>query len=320
MDDKCLILMTTYNGAEYIREQMESIIGQSYANWSLVVRDDGSTDGTVDILKQYSQKDTRITVLENDTGKQGAYLNFWTLIHYAKSLESHFDYYLFADQDDIWLKEKIELLISSVRAEKRNMHLLAYTDMQVVDQNGLLIYESLNDIMGIGEMSGYSLMFSHGFLYGCDMMINDALFQSTPLMPLEHPLIEIMSHDNYFGKAALLFGKIRFIDKAGMKYRRHESNVTGKYSMKLSPVKVLKRAFVEFDDLSQIHARVYNQTLVLLQQLRRSDSDIEKAIRRGGIYGVSRLIKYKVKRKQATRTIGIYLVMLLGTYKKYLRV
>lgn len=321
---ECLILMASYNGAAFIRQQVESIINQTFAEWRLIIRDDGSNDGTREILKEIESKDKRIKVLENNSNKHGAYLNFWTLIQYAHSLEDY-DYYFFADQDDIWVEQKLQIMIDY--AEKSGCSftpLMLYSDMEIIDENNRQVIPSINDVMGIGDMKGYSLFFSHGFIWGCSAMVNKSLFKATVIFPLDNPNIEIMSHDNYFGKFALMVGTIRFINQPLIRHRRHADNATGKYKLKLNPVSVFKKVVFHFDDLVRTHARVYNQTLLTLHLMEQSGIDkedvevIKSTIRKGGLKAVFQLKKFMVQRKQISRTLGIYLVMLTGSHKRYL--
>lgn len=315
--------MTTYNGEKYIQQQIDSIIKQSFSNWNLIVRDDGSTDGTVEVLKKYCEKDSRIEIICNDTEKHGAYLNFFSLIEYAHCLKDY-DYYFFADQDDIWLPYKLEEMIAF--SEKRNSDVprLVYSDMQVIDGKSNVVYASINEIMGIGSIYGLSQFFTHGFLWGCDSMVNRALFKVVPVFPLNDAHIDIMSHDNYYGKFAKVLGEVLYFDKPMIQHRRHGGNETGSYSMKLSPLKIFKRAVLQFDNLAAIHARVYNQTLLTIREMEKIDlvsNDIEviqETIVQGGIKGCIRLKKFGVRRKQFARTLGIYMVMFTKKYKKYL--
>ena len=319
-----LILMTTYNGAEYIKEQIESIINQSNSNWTLIIRDDGSKDGTVKIIKKTCVNPSRINFIENSSERHGAYLNFWSLVHYAK-MQKDYDYYFFSDQDDVWLPDKIESMIGFDKEQGKNeVPRLIYADMQVIDRTGNLVYESLNSIMGIGEMTGVSLFFTHGFLWGCDILLNKALFDIVPPLPLDNSYIDIMSHDNYFGKFALLFGEIKYFQKVCIQHRRHGKNETGSYQIKMTFFSALKQALTRWNELAKTHARVYTQTLITISQIEsaglanKNTQEIKEAIERGGLKGILILKKCKVKRKQKVRTLGIYLIMLTKKYKMYM--
>ena len=318
-----LILMTGFNGEKYICEQIESICRQTLKDWHLLIRDDGSSDKTIDIIRSFMAKDSRIELIKNETEQHGAYLNFWTLIEYAKALPAY-DYYFFADQDDVWLPDKLEKMIAAIE-EKKNLPVLAYADMQVVDGEGKLIYQSLNDIVGISEIGAYSEFFAHGYVSGCDAVINRKLFEVVPCFPLESRAIKIMSHDNYYTKFALALGEVDYLDFPVIQYRRHGDNVTSGNQYKLNAKKIYRKATGVFGELAKTHGRVYAQTLLTIEQMRKAGvitpdiERIETGIKAGGIKGVSVLRKYHVRRKQKSRTIGLYVVMLLGTYKKYMK-
>ena len=105
--------MSTYNGEKYLREQIDSILNQDYPEISLLIRDDGSTDGTVDILKEYAQKyrDIDYYVGEN-LGVQNSFFDL------MKRADKRAYYYAFADQDDVWLPGKIKRAIELLEREE----------------------------------------------------------------------------------------------------------------------------------------------------------------------------------------------------------
>ena len=324
-DKSCLILMASFNGEKYIRQQLDSILNQTHEQFNLIIRDDGSSDSTAEILKQYAKYDKRIVILQNGTGKHGAYRNFWTLIHYARENCLNYDYYFFSDQDDIWEHDKLAVMLETAEKQQSEKPLLLYGDMQVIDRNNRIKYYSLNQVMGIGEISGYSLFFTHGFLWGCDICVNRTLFNKVPLLPLDHPHIDIISHDNYFGKYALTMGQALFIDQILVRHRRHSENTTGGYAMALSPTKVVRKVFPRLDDLAKTHARVYYQTLVYIEQYEKQTGvlppilqKIKEAINTGGQKMVRTMRELQVRRKQPSRTLGIYYIALTKAYKKFL--
>lgn len=320
---KCLILMTSFNGEKYIEKQIESIRSQTLENWQLLIRDDGSKDRTTEIIHASMQADARISLIKKDSEQHGAYMNFWSLIKYAKSLPAY-DYYFFADQDDIWLPDKLEKMTAAID-DKRDIPVLAYGDMVVIDGENRLVYKSLNEIVGLSEKGVYSEFFVHGYVSGCAAVINRKLFEIVPVYPLNRKSINIMSHDNYFTKFAIVAGEVVWLDFPVIQYRRHGQNVTSGNKYKLNVKAILEKAAGIFGELAKTHGRVYAQTLLTIEQIREagiesSDVDsIENGIKAGGIKGASVLKKYHVHRKQRSRTIGTYIVMLLGTYKKYMK-
>ena len=108
------ILLATYNGAAYIREQIDSILQQTVADWHLLVHDDGSTDGTVDIVREYVQTDKRIRLVEDGERHLGVAKNFLHLLKYSTA-----EYAMFCDQDDIWIDNKVEVMLGVI-ADKDN--------------------------------------------------------------------------------------------------------------------------------------------------------------------------------------------------------
>jgi glycosyltransferase involved in cell wall biosynthesis len=94
------ILMATYNGEKYLGEQIDSLLAQTNMDWQLYIHDDGSTDNTQAILQEYAQKHSNIHILEYES-QRGAMKNFLSLLQRVEA-----DYYMFCDQDDVWLKQK----------------------------------------------------------------------------------------------------------------------------------------------------------------------------------------------------------------------
>ena len=136
---KVTILMSTYNGENFLAEQIESIQQQTYTDWTLLIRDDGSKDKTREIIKRFALEDDRITFVNPDqTENLGVIKSFFTLLKYQES-----DYYLFSDQDDTWLPEKLSLQLEEASRYSSDKPLLVYTDLKVVNQDLEVIHESM---------------------------------------------------------------------------------------------------------------------------------------------------------------------------------
>ena len=104
MNPKIEILMATYNGEKYIGEQINSIINQTYTNWNLLIRDDGSKDKTLNIIKKYEKMDNRIILIRDNKDNLGFVKNFEELLKISSS-----ELIMFSDQDDVWKKDKIKI-------------------------------------------------------------------------------------------------------------------------------------------------------------------------------------------------------------------
>ena len=118
MAPKVAILLGCYNGAKYIREQLDSIKHQEYTNWCLYASDDGSTDGTIDILKEYQRRwgEGRLVIL--DGPRQGFCINFLGMACDPKMVA---DYYAFCDQDDVWLPQKLAVAVDYLQKQNSSL-------------------------------------------------------------------------------------------------------------------------------------------------------------------------------------------------------
>lgn len=131
--------MATYNGEKYLKEQIESILEQSFGDFRLLISDDFSQDHTREILNEYVKKDSRVIVfLQNKN--IGTVKNFEFLMQKVES-----EYFMFSDQDDIWLKDKIKKSFEKIEETKSD---LVYTDLEVVDQTLNLVNPSYWKLKG----------------------------------------------------------------------------------------------------------------------------------------------------------------------------
>ncbi|MDE5403739.1 glycosyltransferase [Bacteroides xylanisolvens] len=131
------ILMATYNGECYLNYQIESIMGQSFEDWTLYIRDDGSSDSTVEIVREYCKKDSRIMLVDDEIKHRGAKKSFIWLLE-----NIHSEYYMFSDQDDIWLPHKIEstyLKMLEMESVNPTTPILVHTDLAIADEDGFVV-------------------------------------------------------------------------------------------------------------------------------------------------------------------------------------
>ena len=319
-----LIMMTTYNGEEFLIQQIESICQQSYSNWQLVVRDDGSSDQTLAILNTYAEKDARIQVVQNQTDYHGAYPNFWGLVAYCKQLKAY-DYYMFADQDDVWDKDKLEVYMDFCSDKGLNEPLLVYGDMRIIDGDGKVTSNSLEANLGIAYTNAISTFFAHK-VHGCNSLFNRCLFElALPLSP-EEPEAKYVSHDNYYTKFAALLGQVYYLPRPMMSYRRYGTNVTSQHAYDFKLKRILKR-LTALEELAKDHALTYRQTIATLERMKRlplSDGQkkllktVETILDRGGIYAVKQISKHHIDWGKRVKNVSRSLVLCLGMYKKYM--
>lgn len=327
-NQSCLIMMATYNGEKYVAQQIDSIMRQSFSNWKLLIRDDGSSDQTCEILNKYAKIDSRIKVIFNTTDLHGPYYNFHKLFGEAKMC-SPYDYYAFCDQDDIWKDNKLEKLIKYCKKwEANNTPVFVYSDLAVIDGENHVIDESVNDILGIDITNApENLFFAHGYVWGCAGLFNRSLFERVPELSEDFSHRDIMSHDNYIAKHAVIYGKLAFYPKPLILYRKHGGNVTDSHKFKLSVPEMIKKGIVEFQTVSRTHARVYNQSLFAISIMKKESNtretlgrlcEIELMLHKGGLSTAIKMKKMHICRKQRARTIALYSIMTMNSYQRYL--
>lgn len=229
--NKVQILMSTYNGEKYLKEQIESILNQENVEISLLIRDDGSTDETLNILEHLAKENKNIHYYASQN--IGVARSFMELVN--KSNEA--DYYAFADQDDVWKPKK---LISAIEKLESNIETpsLYISTLEVVD-------EELNTIE-IKKVSGnhcFEGEMAKNFATGCTMVFNKKLCD---IIKMYNPEYLIM-HDSWITRVCYAIGGNVIIDEnTYIKYRQHGNNVVGYNDEGFKKLKKqLKIAFVD---------------------------------------------------------------------------
>lgn len=218
------ILMSTYNGDRYLTEQLDSIITQTYTDWRLFVRDDGSSDDTIQILESYASKEPRIALIQ-DEENLGACHSFERLL----ALSEGADYYAFCDQDDVWKQNKLALSVAAIQQEETqhpDKPIIVHTDLQVVDEQLTEIAPSFWEYGGIHpeilDNNVHYLAICNS-VTGCAMLMNNAARKVVLPFPST-----VFMHDAWIG--------IRVLDQGGVivptptptiLYRQHRANVCG---------------------------------------------------------------------------------------------
>ena len=226
------ILMATYNGGRHLRNQLLSLQQQTYEKWTLWARDDGSTDATMTILREFAESDSRIKIVEESSGRRlGPGKNFLGLTKYSRA-----DYVIFCDQDDIWFERKLEILVDFAD-EHFVSHLpcLVYCDAYgYSDAEGTITIDSVsrNHAKNLREF----LFFNAGY-QGSSMLFNHTLCK----MAAEYRADYFYMHDDIISLLAHCFGHVYFLPKKLMLYRQHSANVTGNIDTSISSY--LKRVF-----------------------------------------------------------------------------
>ncbi len=210
--------MSTYNGASYIQQQIDSILNQKDVKVSLLIRDDGSKDGTLDIIKSYQEKDKRVKLYTGDN--LGACGSFFDLLW---SVELHYDYYAFSDQDDVWLEDKLAIAINKIENNNQSGIKVYCSNVTVVDQELNHISDGSCDIDGSFTPSfGNSLL--ENYVTGCTVVMGQDFLSFVRSYP--KPSKQYM-HDWWIYKMATGFCTLIYDLDSYMLYRQHDNNTVG---------------------------------------------------------------------------------------------
>ncbi len=217
------ILMAVYNNAEYVVVQLQSLMEQTYPHFRIIVRDDCSSDHSVKLIEEVSQRYPEKIHLIKGKENLGARGNFSVLINEAKA-----DYIMFCDADDVWLPTKIEESLALMQKNEavygKNIPLLVHTDLTVVNQHLHLLSHSFWNYSKLNPRLANDLnrLLPHNVITGCTMLLNKPLLQLAAPIPKE-----AIMHDWWIGLVASAFGYIDFLAKPTMLYRQHGKNDVG---------------------------------------------------------------------------------------------
>ncbi len=217
------IVLPTYNGERFLLEFLESVQRQLHGAWRLWIADDGSVDGTLAIAREFARVDERIHLLDSDGTRRGAAAAFVSLLD---RVPSDTRYLMFADQDDVWLPEKIQRTLRAmleVEEGRFDALVLVHTDMSVVDAALHLMDKSFWHYAALApeppRLRRYAV---ENVVTGAATMINRALLEHGKPVPAE-----AMMHDWWYACVAAAFGRVVAIHEPTMLYRQHGSNAIG---------------------------------------------------------------------------------------------
>ncbi|MFC5649809.1 glycosyltransferase family 2 protein [Paenibacillus solisilvae] len=309
-ETEVVILLSTYNGAAHLKEQLESILAQTYTKWKLWVRDDGSTDGSVTLVKEYLSRFPEKINLLRSNGNLGASQSFGLLLNTIEA-----QYIMFCDQDDIWLPKKIEQTLAIMHeAEKEtpNCPILVHTDLQIVNQTMGIISESMWAYQKLNPnavLLNEFLIQNHAT--GCTMMLNANLKNlAIPINP------KAIMHDWWIALVAAAFGEIRVVNEPTIKYRQHGNNEVGAKAYKLNYF--ASRLFKLQDSIAS-NKRIITQAHAFLNQFeerlgdeeRRTLKKLSELLTSNKMIRVWTIVRYRLYKYGWMRNIAYIGVMML---------
>lgn len=222
------ILLPTFNGSSYLEVQLESIFNQTNQDWKVLIRDDGSSDDTVAIIKKWQIKyPEKIEYIQDGSQRLGASGSFSKLLEFSNA-----PYVMLCDQDDYWLNKKIEISLKWVLAAEeefgKNTPVMICTDLEVVDEQLNRISPSFwkdrKDNPAI--LNDFEKLIAHSVVTGSTIMLNrSAVEVSSPIKT------NFFLHDQWISIKVAKYGKVLFINEPLIKYRQHDSNVMGSFKL-----------------------------------------------------------------------------------------
>ncbi|MFC6260649.1 glycosyltransferase family 2 protein [Levilactobacillus fujinensis] len=218
------ILMSTFNGADFIEQQIESICEQSYEGWTLYIRDDGSTDETLNIIRKFMKNDHRIVLYEEEKPVNlGPAESFMTMLSRIDA-----NYYLFSDQDDFWLSDKVEKTLLVMKRLNQHEPNLVHTNLSLTDRE---LEVSAPSFSKTAFDDVQSILLAND-ITGCTVMINRKLRDL-----VKYQISIPCMHDMWLGLIAAQFGNVDYIKASTMLYRQHGNNVVGSTTNKMAKIK-----------------------------------------------------------------------------------
>ena len=213
------ILMATFQGGTYLKEQLESIESQSYINWRLIISDDGSTDDTLPIISEFAKKVDQPVIILGGPGK-GSTRNFFHLINSIEFLTKN-ELIAFSDQDDVWLPKKLESAVNYFKLIGKSAIPHLYCGRTRI------VNASLNPIKQ-SDMPERNLEFGNALLQnvasGNTMVFNSVLLEILKKIPVDYPIW----HDWTAYQIATGCGGLVYYDcNPQVLYRQHNTNVIG---------------------------------------------------------------------------------------------
>ena len=239
------ILMSAYNGATYIREQIDSLLLQTYKDFEVHIRVDGSTDGTTEIVKEYAGKyPEKIKHVDIGGDNLGCGQSFMWLLEHTEA-----DYYMYCDQDDVWLPTKVEETLAKMKEHDPTGHkdvpCVVFTDAEVVDSEMNTMFDSLwksNHRHPEDAKDVYRYAVYRQAALGCTMMFNN----ETRRLAIRVKMFPDRwgQHDRLLIYLCAKLGEVDYLSKPLIKYRQHNANVTS-YLKKVQTRKtIIKRSLL----------------------------------------------------------------------------
>jgi glycosyltransferase involved in cell wall biosynthesis len=233
------VVLGTYNGETFLREQLDSVLAQTYPNIELIAVDDSSADGTVGILREYAARDPRIQVYVNET-------NLGFIRNFEKGCALATGRWIsVCDQDDYWFPEKVGKMVRAIGDRP-----MIYCDSYLCDAGLQPLGKKISDIVHYQAFDDCRQLCVFSRMYGHATLITRELLEKAS------PFIPEMPHDGWLAFHATLYGGVGYLPEALVKYRQHASNVYGVVGGKSKKRDQLERVQRKKRDLTRVRTRM----------------------------------------------------------------
>jgi glycosyltransferase involved in cell wall biosynthesis len=300
------ILLSTFNGARYLDEQLNSIVGQSYQNWRVLWRDDGSSDTSRAVMDAFEKRvgPERCAVAGPRAVHLGVAKSFLALLQEAEK----YSLTAFADQDDVWLPDKLSRAVECLVSEKRRGPVLYCARQVIVGEH--LERQALSPLPRFG--AGFPSALLQNIVTGCTAVLNqEAVRLVNSVRPPDHTV-----HDwwSYIVVAAAS-GHVIFDQTPTILYRQHGRNAIGAVKLLWPRVlKALRRGSTPFLRQLEEHARALEKSEAHLSQSARiSVAKVLWALSHGRLARVALMRDGQFRRQTRLENLGM-MVWMLGKY------
>lgn len=291
------VLMSTYNGHNYLNQQLESLSNQTVADkMTVYIRDDGSTDDTFEIIEKWKSK---LSIVMYKGKNAGPAMSFWLLL---MNPEIQADYYAFCDQDDVWDSDKMKVAINHLNGDT---HLYA-CNCRIIDENGKTIKEKRTH-----EDPEISLkrLFVSGCTQGCSMVFTNSLRKYIVSLNLQC----VPMHDLLLMLYALQFGKIHWDNTPRFGYRVHSNNVVSKSNKNV--IQKIKTTYWNWKNGSENSmAYVANEMLNSCELLSSKDRKFLEVLKQYKTHKISLMRQMNKVHVDNSALRSFYIRVALGLY------
>ncbi len=247
------ILLSTYNGEQFVLEQLNSLYTQTYPFIRIYVRDDGSSDSTLSLLRDEQSKGKLMLLPE---GKNiGASASFFTLLGGSKNA----GFFAFCDQDDIWNKDKIERAVTEFAQVTDDIPTMYFSAVECVDAENNFI-----KLLSPTQKIGFGNALVENVAIGCTVVLN----KSARDLIVREPPSQCLMHDSWCYLVISCFGTVLYDSRPSMRYRQHSNNVFGAPTSAIdSLIRRVKRfsfrsnGVFRFSDQSTIFLNIYGNAI-----------------------------------------------------------